>query len=67
MVQFWGQAQPSKSVPIADNPRHESGGNFGRSSRYGIMDRYVSDMLAEKVRGVSVGDWIEFFKAHAFE
>lgn len=58
---------PSKSVPIADKPRNDSGGNFGRLSRYGIMDRYVSDMLAEKVRGVPVADWIEFFKTHAHE
>lgn len=58
---------PSNSVPNADKPKHDSGGNFGRLSRYGIMDEYVSDMLAEKVRGVSVGDWIEFLKKHAHE
>lgn len=56
---------PSRSLPIGDKPKHDSGGNFGRLSRYGIMDEYVEEMLAEKVRGVSVGDWIEFFKTHA--
>lgn len=58
---------PSKSDHISDKPLHDSGGNFGRLSRYGIMDDYVAGMLAEKVRGVSVGDWINFFKAHAHD
>ncbi len=58
---------PSKSDPISVKPASDSGSNFGRLARYGIMDDYVSDMLAEKVRGVTVGDWINFFKEHAHE
>jgi len=53
---------PKKSEPISDKPRSDSGGNFGRLARYGIMDGYIEAMLAEPVRGVPVKSWIEFFK-----
>lgn len=58
---------PVKSDRISDEPKDDSGRNFGRLARYGIMNEYVEEMLAEKVRGVAVKDWIAFFKEHARE
>ena len=55
---------PVKSNPISDQPNSDSGNNFGRLARYGIMDDYIKAMLAEPVRGVPVSSWIKFFKDH---
>ena len=59
------QPFPLSRAQISDKATKDSGGNFGRLARYGIMDEYMKMMLAEKVRGVTVDDWVEFFKAHA--
>ena len=40
---------------------HDSGGNFGRLSRYGIMDDYIRSMLSENIRGIPVMRWVDFF------
>ncbi len=58
---------PLKSDKISDKPASDSGGNFGRLARYGIMDDYIERMRANKVRGVSVSDWLTFFRRHASE
>jgi hypothetical protein len=42
-----------------------SGGNFGRLARYGVMNEYVQRMMAMSVRGVSADEWLRFFKKHA--
>lgn len=55
---------PVKSDPISDRPNSDSGSNFGRLARYGIMDDYIRTMLEEPVRGVPVLSWIKFFKDH---
>jgi len=55
---------PSKSDPISDRPQSDSGGNFGRLARYGIMTDYTEAMLKEPVRGVPVSSWIKFFRQH---
>ena len=55
---------PAKSDPISDKPNSDSGGNFGRLARYGIMDEYIQAMLKEPVRGIPVASWIRFFKEH---
>ena len=52
---------PTKSDQISDKAEDDSGANFGRLSRYGIMDNYIQSMLSQKIRGVSVEDWVEFF------
>jgi len=54
----------SKSDPISDKPKSDSGGNFGRLARYGIMTDYIEAMLQEPVRGVPVSSWIKFFRQH---
>ena len=55
---------PMKSDPISDRPASDSGRNFGRLARYGVMDDYIAAMQAEPVRGVPVLSWIKFFKEH---
>lgn len=55
---------PVKSDQISDKPRSDSGGNFGRLARYGIMDSYIAQMQSETVRGIPVSSWHEFFKQH---
>ena len=55
---------PAKRDPISDQPNNDSGSNFGRLARYGIMDDCVRTMLEESVRGVPVAAWIKFFKDH---
>ncbi len=56
---------PVKSDRISDKPVSDSGGNFGRLARYGIMDDYVNEMLEEKVRGIAVKSWLNFFTKEA--
>ena len=58
---------PKKSDRISDKAANDSGGNFGRLSRYGIMDDYIRSMLSEDVRGIAVEEWVDFFKQHAKE
>ena len=55
---------PSKSDKISDKPYNDSGHNFGRLARYGIMNDYIDSMLAEPVRGIPVSDWLSFFTKH---
>lgn len=53
---------PQKSGPINDKASSDSGGNFGRLARYGIMNEYKRSMMAATIRGVSARDWHNFFK-----
>jgi len=53
---------PARTDQISDRPNSDSGGNFGRLARYGIMDDYIQAMLNEPVHGVPVASWIRFFK-----
>ncbi len=55
---------PAKSEQISDTPKSDSGGNFGRLARYGIMGDYIAQMQMETVRGIPVSSWHEFFKKH---
>lgn len=56
---------PNKRDPIADKAESDSGGNFGRLARYGIMKEYVEDMMQTIIRGVSVKAWLDFFHQHS--
>ena len=58
---------PLKSDHISDKAASDGGGNFGRLARYGLMDSYIGDMHETWVRGISVKDWLKFFKSHAAE
>ncbi|MBI5102899.1 MAG: hypothetical protein HZB33_13830 [Nitrospirae bacterium] len=53
---------PRKSDQIGDKPVSDSGGNFGRFSRTGIMDNYLSVAKATLLCGIPAQNWLEFFK-----
>ena len=55
---------PVKSDRISDKASSDSGGNFGRIARYGIMDDYMEEMKAAPVRGIPARDWVSFFRSH---
>ena len=58
-------AYPLKSQHISDKAASDNGSNFGRLARYGIMDNYITAMRSAEIRGISVSDWLTFFKSHA--
>lgn len=53
---------PKKSDPTTDQPVSDVGKNFGRIARSGIMNEYLSVMLAQPVCGIRARHWLEFFK-----
>jgi len=54
---------PRKSDRICDEPASDTGGNFGRFARTGIMDAYLEEARRELVRGIEAKHWLAFFKA----
>jgi hypothetical protein len=54
---------PQKSDRICDKPVADSGRNFGRFARTGIMDAYLEEARSELVRGIEAKHWLAFFKA----
>lgn len=54
---------PNKADRISDKPRSDSGGNFGRFARTGIMDAYVARALGEALSGIEARHWLSFFRA----
>jgi hypothetical protein len=59
------KAYPLKKDKISDKANSDSGGNFGRLARYGVMNEYVERMMATGVRGLAVKEWLDFFRQHA--
>lgn len=55
---------PAKSDQISDKAVSDSGGNFGRLARYGILGDYVAEMMKTDLRGLPVQAWLDFLKAH---
>ena len=55
---------PVKNDRIADKPASDSGNNFGRIARYGIMEEYISAMRETPIRGIPARDWWRFFREH---
>lgn len=53
---------PTKSDQIADKPEYDSGGNFGRFARTGIMDHYLARVRQEELCGIRAEHWLSFFK-----
>ena len=53
---------PSKSDRISDRPASDSGGNFGRLARTGVMNEYIGEMLDLRLSGIPAGDWIDFLR-----
>jgi hypothetical protein len=56
---------PSKSDKLSDKPKSDSGGNFGRIARIGLMDQYVEAMLDTQVSGIRARRWVEFFRMYS--
>lgn len=59
-----GPYPPPKSQ-VNDRPASDSGGNFGRVARIGVMDEYVDEMLNRRVSGVQARHWVLFFRTYA--
>ncbi len=51
---------PSKSLKISDKPRKDSGNNFGRLARTGILDNYRTELFQERLAGISLASWQKF-------
>jgi hypothetical protein len=54
---------PSKADQILDKPRSDSGGNFGRLARTGMMDSYMAKLNEVPLCGIKTAFWREFLKA----
>lgn len=52
----------AKSDEIQDRPESDSGGNYGRVARTGLMDSYTERMLDKELAGIRTRDWIKFLK-----
>jgi hypothetical protein len=56
---------PSKSEKISDKPVSDSGKNFGRIARIGLMDEYVDQLLDHQIGGIRARHWVDFFRIYA--
>ena len=54
---------PSKADQISDKPVYDSGGNFGRLARTGMMDEYMLKLNDVPLCGIKTVFWREFLKA----
>lgn len=54
---------PSKADQIADKPRYDRGGNFGRLARTGMMDSYMVKLNDVLLCGIKTVFWRQFLKA----
>jgi hypothetical protein len=55
------QNYPIKSDMISDSPSSDSGGNFGRLARTGLLDAYMTDLSTERLAGIPISAWQRFF------
>lgn len=64
-IEFPSNAQPypSKADQILDKPRSDSGGNFGRLARTGMMDSYMAKLNEVSLCGIKTVFWRDFLKA----
>ncbi len=53
---------PRAKTKISDQPENDSGKNFGRIARIGLLDEYVKSFQDYDLLGVSVADWRRFLK-----
>jgi hypothetical protein len=53
---------PSKSDRILDRPRADSGGNFGRLARSGLMDSYIEKLNDVALCGIKTTYWRQFLQ-----
>lgn len=53
---------PKGREKISDKPQFDSGGNFGRYARTGLMDNYIGSIMEEPLCGIAAKYWLDFFK-----
>lgn len=53
-----------KSDFIHDEPVSDSGGNYGRVARSGMMDDYTNRMKQKELAGIEAQNWVEFLKSN---
>lgn len=53
---------PKKADKFNDAARSDSGRNFGRVARGGIMEDFIASMLQQPMAGIPLGAWQRFFK-----
>ncbi len=58
---------PTRGDMISDVPRSDSGGNFGRFARTGLMDSYISEISREELAGIPIRAWQRFLKLFSEE
>ena len=51
---------PDNQDRILDKPASDSGNNFGRLARTGLMDAYIEQMLDLRLLGIAATEWIRF-------
>jgi hypothetical protein len=52
---------PLKSAQIQDVPASDSGGNFGRLARTGIMNDWLEEVAEQEAAGIPLKEWTSFF------
>ena len=48
----------------SDKPVADSGNNFGRIARIGILDRWIEEVSKEQLAGIPARDWIKFLQQY---
>ncbi len=51
---------PEGREKVEDKPEYNSGKNFGRIARTGIMDEFIDECMDIRLAGVEVKKWIDF-------
>ncbi|WP_156374438.1 hypothetical protein [Pseudorhodoferax sp. Leaf274] len=51
----------SKVDQCSDKAAHDTGNNFGRVSRYGLMDEFIATTRKQLASGIPVQAWVKFF------
>lgn len=54
------QFYPASKSEMNDQPASDSGNNFGRLARYGILDEYMKQLRQEKLSGIPIDAWQKF-------
>ncbi len=54
---------PLKTDRISDKATEDSGSNFGRLARYGVMDEYLREVRDTLIRGIPAREWQTFFRS----
>jgi hypothetical protein len=56
---------PTKAQKFNDNAVNDSGGNFGRVARGGLMSDFIEELLAMPISGIPAKHWQAFIKIFA--